>query len=197
MRSTAGSEEGKLVYRKQQDVQQPEKKKRDPLRVVLEWTVTLLVGVVLSIFITQVLIVNAQVPTGSMEPTIHVNDRVIGLRTAYWFGQVQRGDLVIFRFPDDESQLFVKRVIGMPGEVVTILNGQVYIDDEEMAELYLGSSKVEDLGPFQVPADSYFVMGDNRADSYDSRYWNNQFVRMDQIVGKAWLRLFPNPKMLR
>ena len=120
-------------------------------------------------------------------------DRLIGNRLAYLFGEPERGDIVIFRYPDDETQLFVKRVIGLPGETVTIEDAKVYIGDELLDEWYLKEEWVVDAGPytFEVPDDCYFVMGDNRNNSKDSRYWQNTYVEDDQLLGKAVFRYWP------
>lgn len=167
-------------------------------RFVLEWLVTIAIGLAIALFITNVIIVNAQVPTGSMEPTIQVDDRVIGLRLSYLFGEVERGDIVIFRYPDDETQLFVKRVIGLPGETLEIRGGRVYINNaaEPLSEPYVVNHMDDDYGPITIPDNSYFVMGDNRPNSRDSRYWQNTFVTQDAIIGRAWVRVYPNPTVL-
>ena len=120
-------------------------------------------------------------------------DRVFGNRLAYIFGEPKRFDIIIFRYPDDEKQLFIKRIIGLPGETVEIHDGQIFIDgsktplkDVTTKEFMQGS-----FGPYTVPDNCYFVMGDNRNNSKDSRYWEHTFVTDDEIVGKAFLRYWP------
>ncbi len=164
--------------------------------VLREWLVALLVAVAVALFITQVIIVNARVPTGSMKPTILEGDRVIGLRLAYLFSEPERGDIVIFRFPDDETQLYVKRIVGMPGEQVDIHGGNVYINGELLDGPAGGQSIAGEFGPYTVPDNHYFMMGDNRNSSLDSRYWNNTYLPRENIVGKGVLRLFPDPGLL-
>lgn len=169
-------------------------------REVFEWARALAIAVLITVFITQVLIVNARIPSESMEPTIFPGDRVIGLRLSYKFGEVQRGDMVIFRFPDNEKELYVKRVIGLPGDTVRIVDGRVYLNgsDEMLDEPYIRpQTYTEREMTFTVPEGHYFMMGDNRGNSWDSRYWTNTFLAEEKIVGKAALRLFPNPGMLR
>ena len=102
-------------------------------------------------------------------------------------------DIVIFKFPDDESQLFIKRVIGLPNETVTIIDGKVYIDDnkEPLYEPYLAQEMVGTFGPYEVPENCYFMLGDNRNYSRDSRFWENTYVSKDKILGKALFRYFP------
>lgn len=178
----------------QQDAQAKEAKKKRRLRSLREWLVAFLIALVAVFLLMRFVIVNAQIPSGSMEPTILAGDRIFGLRLAYAFSTPQREDIVIFEYPDDESQLFVKRIIGLPGEVVEIKNGQVYIDGAltTMAQEYVNGVPVGDFGPYEVPEGCYFVMGDNRNQSWDSRYWDNTFVREDAILAKAVWRIFPN-----
>ena len=99
------------------------------------------------------------------------------------------------RFPDDETQKYVKRVIGLPGEKVTIEDAKIYINDSEtpLKEDYLKETWTEATGPFEfeVPKDSYLVLGDNRNDSYDARYWDHTYVSKDKIIGKAYFIYYP------
>ncbi|MDL2323912.1 signal peptidase I [Ruminococcaceae bacterium OttesenSCG-928-A16] len=170
---------------------------------LIDWLIAIVVAVIVAVFITQVVIVNAEVPSESMENTIITGDRVLGLRPSYWFNVPKRGDIIIFRFPDDEEVLFVKRVVGLPGETVELREGKVYINGSSVAldEPYLKepprTSTMEASGTYVVPEGHYFVMGDNRNNSNDSRYWNNTFVAEDKIIGRAWLRVYPNPGVLK
>ena len=106
-------------------------KATSPLREVLSWVITLLAAFALAMVLKNYVIINATVPTGSMEHTIEPGDALFGLRLAYQFSEPKRGDIVIFRFPDDETQKYVKRVIGLPGEKVTIEDAKIYINDSE------------------------------------------------------------------
>lgn len=125
-------------------------------------------------------IINADVPTGSMENTIIPGDRLIGNRLAYLKDDPERGDIVIFRYPDDEESLYVKRVIGLPGETVDITDGKIYIDgnEEPLEEDYLKETWTVATGDyhFEIPEDAYLMLGDNRNDSWDARYWTNTYV---------------------
>lgn len=120
-----------------------------PLREVLSWVVTLLAAFALAMVLKNYVIINATVPTGSMEHTIEPGDDLFGLRLAYQFSEPKRGDIVIFRFPDDETQKYVKRVIGLPGEKVTIEDAKIYINDSEtpLKEDYLKETWTEATGP--------------------------------------------------
>ena len=149
--------------------------------------------------VNNFLIINAKIPSPSMENTIMTGDRIFGNRLAYVLGDPQRFDIVIFRYPDDESQLFIKRIIGLPGETVEIIDGKVYINgsDTPLDEPYLAEPmEPEEPMHFEVPEESYFMLGDNRNNSKDSRFWQNTFVERDAILGKAVLKYFPGIKFL-
>ena len=138
-------------------------------------------------------------------------DRIFGFRMAYglnfdFFGKhisyktkdPERFDIIIFKFPDDESQLFIKRLIGLPGETVEIRDGKVYINgsDEPLDDSFVPEVPTGNYGPYKVPENSYFMLGDNREYSRDSRFWKNTFVSFDEIVGKALVRYYPSIKLL-
>lgn len=162
------------------------------------WVKIILIAVVIAFVINNFIIINANVPTGSMENTIMKQSRMVGLRTAYWFSEPERGDIIIFKFPDNEEETFVKRVIGLPGDKVVIKDAKIYINDsqEPLKEDYLPEEWVNTNGSdepleYQVPEDSYFVLGDNRNYSKDSRYWNNTFVHKDKIIAEAKFVYWP------
>lgn len=167
------------------------------LREALEYVVIFVVVLCLVWFIDSVLIVNARIPSESMQDTIMIGDRFIGNRFAYKSKIPQRFDIIIFRLPDNESQLYIKRIIGLPGETVTVIDGKVYINnsDTPLDDSFTRETPLGNFGPYEVPNNSYFVMGDNRNNSYDSRYWEKTFVPMDNILGKAVFRYFPFNKM--
>lgn len=139
------------------------------------------------------LIVNARIPSGSMIPTITQGNRIIGNRLAYIKSEPRRGDVVVFYYPDDESQKFIKRIIGLPGETIFISDGIVYIDGQPLDEsAYLTVETYGVSGPFTIPDDCYFMMGDNRNSSNDSRFWTNHFVHKDKIIAKALFCYYPS-----
>lgn len=148
--------------------------------------------------VNNFLIINAKIPSPSMENTIMTGDRIFGNRLAYVLGDPQRFDIVIFRYPDDESQLFIKRIIGLPGETVEITDGKVYIDGSEtpLDDSFTPETPTGNYGPYTVPENCYFMLGDNRNNSKDSRFWQNTFVERDAILGKAVLKYFPGIKFL-
>ncbi len=151
------------------------------------------VAFIIAFIFTQYIIVNAEVPTGSMKNTIMEGDRLIGFRLSYLFSKPERGDVIIFKYPDDEKQNFVKRVIGIPGDVVQIIHGKVYVNGNELDEPYLREpmNDNEEEQVFVVPEGHYFVMGDNRNDSLDSRYWKtSNYVSEKKILAKVIFRYY-------
>ena len=160
----------------------------------------MIIFVVVVVFIVNnVLLINAKIPSESMEDTIMTGDRIFGNRLAYINKDPQRFDIVIFKYPDDETQLFIKRVIGLPGETVEIRDGKVYIDGAEtpLDDSFTPEPPQGNWGPEVVPEGSYFMLGDNRNRSKDSRFWTNTFVKKEKILGKAVLRYFPSPKLIK
>lgn len=169
-------------------------------REVFEWIMVIIISAALAFALDKFIIVNAKIPSASMEPTIMTGDRLIGNRLAYINEDPQRGDVVIFLFPDNEKEYFIKRVIGLPGETVNIRGGKVYINDaaEPLDESeYIKTTPLGDFGPFTVPEGAYFMMGDNRNNSMDSRFWNQHYVYRNKILGKAWVRYFPKPSRIK
>lgn len=173
---------------------------RGAKRVVKElfsWVMVVVCAFVLAFVITHYVIIKAEVPTGSMIPTIQIDDRLIGNRLAYLFSSPKRGDIVIFPYPDNEQEIYIKRVIGLPGETIEIVDGVLYIDGAVYEEDYLNEPMEGSFGPFTVPEGHYFMMGDNRNHSWDSRYWTNHYVAKNKILGKAWLRYEPSWGLLK
>lgn len=165
---------------------------------VWSWIKTIVFAVILAALVDSFLIVNATVPTGSMENTIMTGDRILALRTSYWFGEPERGDVVVFEYPDDPTgeTLYVKRIIGLPGDTVEVRGGEVLVNGEALTEPYIKEVTEGDFGPYTVPEDGYFMMGDNRNKSLDSRFWTNKFVTEDQILGKVVLRYYKGFKLI-
>ncbi len=169
-------------------------------REVFEWILVIVISAALAFALDKFIIVNAKIPSASMEPTIMTGDRLIGSRLAYKDEDPQRGDVVIFLFPDNEEEYFIKRVIGLPGETVNIRSGKVYINDSPYPldeSAYIVTEPLGDFGPYVVPEGAYFMMGDNRNNSLDSRFWNQKYVYKDKILGKAWVRYFPHPSGIK
>ncbi len=170
---------------------------KSAVKEILEWIGVIAAAVVISLLINSFLIVNATVPSSSMETTIMANDRIIGNRLSYLFKEPKRGDIIIFKNPDDESILYIKRLIGLPGERVEVRDKTVFINGSALDEPYLNVETLGEFGPYNVPEGAYFMMGDNRNDSADSRYWNNTYLYRDGIVGKAVFRYWPKISSLK
>lgn len=166
-------------------------------REIWEYVKMIAIVVAAVVFVEQVIVINARIPSPSMENTIMTGDQIFGNRLSYVKSDPQRYDIVIFYYPDDEKQKFIKRVIGLPGETVTIRDGKVYINDstESLRDDFCPETPVGDFGPYEVPEGCYFMLGDNRNVSKDSRYWLNPYVEKDKIIGKAFLRYWPLNKI--
>ncbi|MGN0383054.1 MAG: signal peptidase I [Eubacterium sp.] len=165
----------------------------DIKKEIFSWIKVIVCALVLAYVINNFLIINANVPSGSMENTIMTKDRMIGNRLAYVFDDVERYDVIIFKYPDNETETYVKRVIGLPGETVIISDGHVFVEGVgQLDDSYIKEEmKEEEYMEFTVPDGCYFVMGDNRNDSWDSRYWINTYVKKDEILGKAVFVYWP------
>lgn len=134
------------------------------------------------------------IPSESMVPTLQVGDRLIVEKLSYRLHSPQRGDIVVFKAPPELKARnlnddLIKRVIGLPGDVVAVSNGEVYINGQAIAEPYMQVSANYGYGPVKIPADSYFVLGDNRNHSYDSHLWG--FLPREAIIGRAIFRFSP------
>jgi len=164
------------------------------VKEIVEWILILAFAVVAAMLINRYVIIKAEVPTGSMEHTIEVDDCILGFQLAYLFDGPDRGDVVIFPYPDNPETTYVKRVIGLPGETVEIKNGYVYIDGTPIEEPYLKEEMRGEYGPYVVPEGSYFMLGDNRNSSQDSRKWKNTYLKEEDIMAKVLFRYSPSFK---
>jgi signal peptidase I len=167
---------------------------------IISWVKVFGFAIVAAYCINSFVLVNAAVPTGSMENAIMPGDRIVASRLSYAFSKnPNRLDVIVFVSPEDNETLFVKRVIGLPGDVVEVIDGKVYIngDSEPLDESYVKGIPYSTNGPFNVPENSYFVMGDNRNNSSDSREWANKYVSRDKILGRVMFGYYPRPKFIR
>lgn len=157
---------------------------------------------VIAFVLTHFVIVNAKVPTGSMNNTIETGSRIIGNRISYKFSDPERFDIAIFKAPDSPKENYVKRIIGLPGEHVVIDKSEITITLADgskkikLNETYLKEKWTENAGPytFNVPKDSYLMLGDNRNNSNDARLWTNKYVSRDVLLGKVEFEYFPSLK---
>lgn len=166
---------------------------------IISWAKAIITAGIIAFFVNNFVIVNAMVPTGSMESTIMSNDRVVAFRLSYLFSSPSRFDIIVFRNPNNESLLYIKRIIGMPGETVMLSNGNVYINGTILEEdsTFIKEPFFGEFGPFIVGENEYFVLGDNRNRSEDSRSWENPFVPEDLILGRAVFKYFRGFEILR
>ncbi|WAH38463.1 signal peptidase I [Alicyclobacillus dauci] len=163
------------------------------------WLLPIVIGVAIALCIRQWVVSAAYVPSESMYPTIPNPCYILVNKLATNLHGVKRGEVVVFHFPDEPTQLYVKRVVGLPGDKVTVTPTSVYINGKLLAEPNPKISKdnTRGFGTYQVPAGHYFMMGDNRPVSDDSRFWTNKYVSRSAIVGEADFVLFPFNKITR
>jgi signal peptidase I len=175
-----------------------ETRKKSLLREYLEAAA---IAIVLALFIRAFVVQAFKIPSGSMEPTLLIGDHILvnkflyGIKAPFINKTIipitnpERGDIIVFIYPLDRKKDFIKRVIGLPGDEIRIVNNRIYINGKAYDDPYgvYGDNTRENknLGPFMVPEGSLFVMGDNRDHSYDSRYWG--FVPMESVKGKAMI----------
>lgn len=150
------------------------------------------IAFVLAMILRTFVIEGRIVPSESMVPTIKVGDRLLVSKFTYYFKAPTRGDIVVFKPPEQLNTKYdyVKRIIGLPGDKIEIRNAKLYINDKEIREPYLAEPMQNDFGPVTVPAHSLLVMGDNRNCSFDSRYWP-AWLTEDRLVGKAFCIYWP------
>ena len=161
---------------------------------VVEIVKTIAMAAVLSFGIRTFVAEARYIPSSSMEPTLQINDRLIIEKMTYRFNEPERGDVIVFNATEalqreNFNEAFIKRIIGIPGDTVTVSNGLVTVNDEVIEEIYIKEPPDYEYGPVTVPDGEYLVLGDNRNNSYDSHYWG--FVPDDKIVGRAFVRFWP------
>jgi signal peptidase I len=167
--------------------QETEEKRSGFMRFVIDVAETLILSIVLFAAINAVS-ARIRVDGASMEPTLQSGEFVIVNKLAYLFGEPTTGDVIVFHFPRDPDQEYIKRIIGLPGDRVEIKNGEVYVNDRVLDEDYIAASPVyEDI--LEVPGDSLIVLGDNRNNSSDSHNWGP--VPLDFVIGKAMFVYWP------
>ena len=167
---------------------------------LFSWLRTFILAIVIGLVIHNTITASALVISGSMENTIMTNSRVMGLRFVYLISDPERFDIILFHPPDNKSDMpYVKRIVGLPNEKVDIIDGKVYINDSiiPLNDSFIKGDPRGNFGPFNVPDNSYFVMGDNRNSSTDSRHWENSFVSRSSIIAKLYFEFFPSPHMFK
>ncbi len=172
-----------------------EEKQKKIRNEIISWVLIIAAGFVMAWIVNKLVIIKVEIPTCSMENTIMTDDRIVGNRLSYLLSKPKRGDIIIFKFPDNRSENYIKRIIGLPKETVTIKDGKVYINHSEtpLEEPYLKEAmEPEPEMEFEVPEGSYFVLGDNRNQSEDARYWVLKYVPLEDILGKPLFRYSPS-----
>ena len=166
------------------------KGKKSMIRELLETVISAgVIAFIIITFIGQVTVVRG----ASMEPTLHNNERLIANKISYRFESPKRSEIIIFKPPLEIKRNYIKRIIGIPGDKIEIIKGEIYLNDNKLEENYIEYKSYEDLSAVLVPDDSFFVLGDNRSNSSDSRYWG--FVPRKNVVGKAWVVFWPLNKI--
>lgn len=166
-------------------------------RQLLEVLRPVAAAVVAAVLIRAFLVAPFFIPSGSMEPTLRPGDYILANRFIYHLHHPQRGDIIVFRFPRDEHWDFVKRVIGVPGDVVEERDGQIWVNGRSLPETYVrhslgGLAPGMNLAPVRIPPRHLFVLGDNRDASLDSRYWGT--VDEHEVIGKAFVIYWSHSK---
>lgn len=157
------------------------------MRFVIDVVETLILSIVLFAAINTIS-ARIRVDGASMEPTLQSGEFVIVNKLSYFFGEPEIGDIIVFHFPRDPDQEYIKRIIGLPGDRVEVKNGQVFVNNSVLIEDYIAASPVYD-NVWEIPADALFVLGDNRNNSSDSHNWGT--VPLDYVIGKATFIYWP------
>jgi len=175
--------------------------------IIRDYAEAIIIALLLALVIRTFVVQAFKIPSGSMKSTLLVGDHILvnkfvyGIKLPYWniellpISQPKRQDIVVFRYPVDPSKDFIKRVVGLPGDTIRIQDKKVFVNEQPLSEPYvvhsdsrvlpLSTSPRDNMIPVKVPANSLFVMGDNRDESYDSRFW--KFVDMSELRGKAFI----------
>ena len=159
------------------------------MRVYLREILGLILLAVVIFLLLQVVMPRFEVVGSSMEPTLHDGQRLLVNKALYFFREPEAGEVVVFQPPDNRRADYIKRIIALPGDVVEVKMGAVYVNGSPLDEPYIKDQPSYTLTPKEIPENSYFVLGDNRNNSNDShKGWT---VPRQNIVGKAWLSIWP------
>jgi signal peptidase I len=174
---------------------------------IKEYAEAIVIAILIAVFIRTFIVQAFKIPSGSMKPTLEIGDHILVNKLSYGVkvpylrktliptGEPKRGDIAVFIYPVDQSKDFIKRVIAVGGDVVEIKNKKVFVNDTLLADTYAVHNEEvifpksiqprDNFGPVKIPEGTIFVMGDNRDQSYDSRFWG--FVRLEDVIGKAFI----------
>lgn len=155
-----------------------------------DWVIPIISAAVIYFLLNKFVFFNVQVPTGSMIPTINIDNRAVVTRI-HNLDNLKRGDVIVF-YSDELKERLVKRLIGLPGDKIEIKKGVVFVNGEQLKEDYVkNKDDYDSKGIFEVPQGKYFFLGDNRPVSKDARYWNNHYIDSSAIEGKAQFIFYP------
>lgn len=161
--------------------------------VVWDWTKTLVLCALIALTLRTLVLESYTIDGACMEPSLGTGQRVFIFKPSYWFSGPHRGDVIVFRYPVDPTRDYIKRVIALPGETVALRAGIVYINGKELDQSHwpitVDTYRYSDYQERVVPDGQYFVLGDNRPDSEDSRVWG--FVPRENVKGEAFIRYWP------
>ncbi|HXV64409.1 MAG TPA: signal peptidase I [Vicinamibacteria bacterium] len=171
-----------------------EANKSKPLQAIIELLHDLAIAVVVCVLLITYVVQAFKVQGTSMSPELGDGQRILVNKFLYYLAEIDRGDVVVFWYPEDPSLSFIKRVIGLPGETIEVRDGVVYVDDHPIDEPYVSEANADNRSyrPVRIRSGHYFVLGDNRSGSNDSRSWG--LVPERYIYGKAFLRIWPLPR---
>ena len=175
----------------------PAKRARSRSRSLIEWLIVVAIAVLVSLLIRTYVFQTFFIPSGSMEPTLQIGDRILVSKLSVEFGTIHRGDVVVFKAPaavvndcGDNVTDLVKRVIGLPGDHITSKGNAIYVDGKVITQSWAHNEPLgRPIVNVKVPPNDYFMIGDNQPASCDSRYWG--YVPRSSIIGKAFLRIWP------
>lgn len=169
--------------------------KKELLKEVKSWLLILGSALIISLVAVNFIGCRTWVHGSSMETSLSDGDNLIMDKISYTFTEPKRYDIVVFPYEYQEDTNYVKRIIGLPGETIQIISGEVYINNEKLDSDIYGNEPIDKPGiaefPITLDSDEYFVLGDNRNNSFDSRYEQVGILTKDDFVGKAWIRIYP------
>ena len=177
--------------------------RQDLIRETKEWAHSIVVALVLTLIIRTFVVQAFKIPSGSMRPTLTEGDKLFVNKFIYRFNPPQRGDIIVFKYPVDPKKDFIKRLVGLSGDTVEIRDGKIYVDSKVLDDpATFGKFYYYNHDPYggpgdkiHVPDNAYYVLGDNSANSQDSRFWG--FVPKKNVLGKAIFRWWPPQRIGR
>jgi signal peptidase I len=175
----------------------PSRPRRSRSRTVVEWLIVLVIAILVSLLVRTYVFQVFSIPSGSMEPTLQIHDRILVSKLSVELGTIHRGDILVFKAPPgvrsacgDNVADLVKRVIGLPGDHLTSKGNTIYVNGHALKQPWTHIEPIgRSIGQVTVPTQHYFMMGDNEPDSCDSRYWGS--IPRSSVIGKAFLRIWP------